>query len=107
MSRKYNPKPPYPDAFRWQMVRLAHGGCMPSELFKRSGCHEITIRAWVRRARRIPRPVQSISLSNDERHGLIELWRNLSQVHLERDILARTTAWFAHSNATASTLCWV
>ena len=95
MSRKYNPKPPYPDAFRQQMVELVHAGRKPSELAKEFGCHETSISGWVRQAGGMPTPVQAVPLSVDERRELNELRRKLRQVQQERDILAKATAWFA------------
>ena len=32
MPRPTNPKPPYPQAFRQQMIELVHAGRKPSEL---------------------------------------------------------------------------
>ena len=42
-------------------------------------------------------PTQSGALSANERQELIELRRRLRQVQMERDILAKATAWFAHN----------
>jgi transposase-like protein len=44
-------------------------------------------------------PTQSAALSADERHELMELRRKLRQVQMERDILAKATAWFASNGA--------
>jgi transposase len=40
MPRPKNYKPPYPAAFRQQMVDLVAAGRRPSELAKEFGCHE-------------------------------------------------------------------
>ena len=103
MPRKYNPKPPYPDAFRQQMIELVHAGRKPSELAKEFGCHETSISGWVRQAGGMPTPLHAISLSNDERRELVELRRKLRQVQIERDILAKATAWFAVKSEKTST----
>ena len=103
MPRKYNPKPPYPQAFRQQMVELVHAGRKPSELAKEFGCHETSITAWVRQAGGMPTPVQAVPLSVDERRELNELRRKLRQVQQERDILAKATAWFAVKSEKTST----
>ena len=95
MSRKHNPKPPYPVAFREQMVELVRAGLKPSALSKEFGCHETSITAWVRQAGGMPTPVQAAALNHDERHERLALRRKLRQVQLERDILAKATAWFA------------
>jgi transposase len=51
MSKPKNPKPPYPAAFRQQMVELVAACRRPSELAKEFGCHETSILSWVRIAR--------------------------------------------------------
>jgi transposase len=95
MTKKHNPKPPYPEAFRQQMVELVKAGRKPSELAKEFGCHETSISAWVRKAGGMPTPAQAVPLTGDERRELNELRRKLRQVQQERDILAKATAWFA------------
>ena len=95
MSKKHNPKPPYPASFRQQMVELVQAGKKPSALAKEFGCHETSITAWVRQAGGMPTPTPAVALSSDERRELVELRRKLRQVQLERDILAKATAWFA------------
>ena len=42
-------------------------------------------------------PAHSAALNANERQELIELRRKLRQVQMERDILAKATAWFAHN----------
>jgi transposase len=92
------PKPPYAQAFRDQMVELVRSGRKPSELSKEFGCHITSILSWVRKAggsgaTRLP--VDVAALNAQERQELIELRRKLRQVQMERDILAKATAWFA------------
>ena len=103
MPRPTNPKPPYPQAFRQQIIDLVHAGRKPSELAKEFGCHETSITAWVRQAGGMPTPVQAVPLSVDERRELNELRRKLRQVQQERDILAKATAWFAVKSEKTST----
>ena len=103
MPRPTNPKPPYPQAFRQQMIELVHAGRKPGELAKEFGCHETSISTWVRQAGGMPTPVQAAPLSSDERRELVELRRKLRQVQLERDILAKATAWFAVKSERTST----
>ena len=53
---------------------------------------------WMRQADEasgVPAPAGA--LSANERQELIELRRKLRQVQLERDILAKATAWFANN----------
>ena len=107
MPRPTTPKPPYPQAFRQQMIELVHAGRKPSELAKQFGCIEPSITAWVRQAGGMPTPVQAVALSSDERRELVELRRKLRQVQQEPDILANplchTAAWFAVKSEKTST----
>ena len=105
MSHNRNPKPPYPDAFRQQMVELVHAGRKPSELAMEFGCHETSILSWVRRAQAaIPTLANQPSVMHEsERAELVALRKENRQIKLERDILAKATAWFANNNAAAST----
>jgi transposase len=100
MSRPNIPKPPYSAQFRQQMVELVQAGRKPSELAKEFNCHATSILNWVRQSGgSVPLVVSSNSqgqaLSTAERQELIELRRKLRQVQMERDILAKATAWFA------------
>ena len=101
------PKPPYPAAFRQQMVELVQAGRKPSELAQEFGCHVTSILAWVRRAGvTTPATMQggaNAALNAAERQELLELRRKFRQVQMERDILAKATAWFAHNGAPTST----
>ena len=100
MSRKHNPKPPYPAAFRQQMVELVHAGRTPRQLAQEFGCHETSILGWVRRAASAVESSVSIAptLHASERAELIALRRENRQIKLERDILAKATAWFANKS---------
>ena len=109
MSHNRNPKPAYPDAFRQQMVELVHAGRKPSELAMELamefGCHETSILSWVRRAQAaIPALANQPGVMHEsERAELVALRKENRQIKLERDILAKATAWFANNNAAAST----
>lgn len=100
MPRPHAPKPPYPAQFRQQMVELVQAGRKPSELAKEFNCHSTSILSWLRQSGgsvplATPSVGQSQPLSISERQELIELRRKLRQVQMERDILAKATAWFA------------
>ena len=102
------PKPPYPAQFRQQIVELVQAGRKPSELAKEFGCHVTTILNWVRHAGLSTTVAQSTPsvaapLNAAERQELIDLRRKLKQVQIERDILAKATAWFANNGAPMST----
>jgi transposase len=97
-----NPKQPYPQAFRDQMVELVRSGRKPSELSKEFGCHSTTILSWVRQAAGSSAAtlvVSSAPLNLQEREELVELRRKYRQLQQERDILAKATAWFANNGA--------
>ena len=92
------PKPPYPAAFRQQMVELVRAGRGITDLAREFGCNASSIHAWVKAAGGLDGSgVTSTDapLSVNERQELIELRRKFKQVQQERDILAKATAWFA------------
>jgi transposase len=104
MTQNY--KPAYPPEFRQQMVELVALGNCPKQLSKEFGCHYTSIQAWCRAAGVPIRPNQAIalatisrvpSLSANERQELMELRKKLKRVEMERDILAKATAWFANN----------
>ncbi len=94
-------KPPYPAEFREQMVELARAGRGLKQLSREFGVSANAIRNWMNRADgREPMAAargtdSAPALSSAERAELIELRRRLRQVQMERDILAKATAWFA------------
>jgi transposase len=88
------------------MVGLVRASLKPGELAKEFGCHATSVLSWLRMAgvAHGTTPTQSTTLSADERHELIELRRKLRQVRMERDILAKATAWFASNGDKTFTL---
>lgn len=98
-----NHKPPYAEAFRQQIVELVKAGRAPKELAKEFGCHVSSIHNWVSQANASASPGVAGGLSQAEREELIALRRKLRQVEMERDILAKATAWFAHNGDKTST----
>jgi transposase len=98
MPKNYNPKPPYPAEFRQQMVELVAAGRRPSELAKEFGCHETSILSWVRIARAATPSLSNLppTLHESERAELLALRKENRQIKMERDILAKATAWFAN-----------
>jgi transposase len=96
-----NPKQPYAQAFRDQMVELVRSGRKPRDLSKEFGCHVTSILSWVRQSSDggcAALPASAAPLSTQEREELVELRRKLRQVQMERDILAKATAWFANKS---------
>lgn len=103
MAQNY--KPAYPPEFRQQMVELVALGKCPKQLSKEFGCHYTSIQTWCRAAGVPIRSNQANalvatsipSLSVSERQELLELRKKLKRVEMERDILAKATAWFANN----------
>jgi len=90
-------KPPYPAAFRQQMVELVQAGRTPAQLAREFKVSAQSIATWVARAAADRgKPVRGKDvLSSAERDELARLRRENRQLKLERDILAKATAWFA------------
>lgn len=87
------------------MVALVRAGRKPSELAQEFGCHPTSILSWVRLADQAHEVATnpSSALSAAERQELITLRRQLRQVQMERDILAKATAWFTNNGEKTST----
>ena len=90
-------RPPYPAAFREQLIELARTGKTPAELSREFGCSAQTISNWVAQAARDKGKALpgKEGLSSAEREELTRLRRQVRQLQTERDILAKATAWFA------------
>ena len=97
-------KPPYPEAFKQQIVELAMAGRTPAELSREFGVAAQSITAWVARsAADAGKPVRGKDvLSTAEREELARLRRQVRQLQQERDILAKATAWFAATDGKTS-----
>lgn len=88
---------PYPAEFRQQMVELVKAGRTPVELAAEFNCSDQTIRNWVAQSAidsGKPLPGKE-GLTSVEREELTRLRRQVRQLQMERDILAKATAWFA------------
>jgi transposase len=90
-------KPPYPAAFRQQIIELARAGRTPAELSREFGPTAQSIANWIAQdARDRGKPLAGKEgLTTAEREELVRLRRKLRQVEQERDILVKATAWFA------------
>lgn len=98
-------RPPYPAAFRQQMTELVRTGKTPAELSREFGCSAQTISNWVGQEaidRGKPLPGKE-GLSSAEREELVRLRRENRRLQMERDILAKATAWFAAKGEKSST----
>jgi len=97
-------RPPYPAAFRQQMIELVQAGKTPAELSREFGCTAQTILNWVGQAARDQGKLPGKDgLSSAEREELTRLRRENRLLQMERDILAKATAWFAGRNGGTST----
>ena len=89
----------YPAEFRRQLVELARAGRTPEELAREFEPSAQTIRNWLQQAERDggQRPD---GLSSAEREELANLRRENRRLKVEREILAKATAWFARETGT-------
>jgi len=87
-------RPPYPPAFRRQMVELVRAGRSLEELAREFEPSTQAIRNWVAQADR-DEGRRSDGLTSAEREELNRLRREIRQLKLERDILSKAAAWFA------------
>jgi transposase len=93
------PRPSYPPEFRRQLIELARTGRSPESLAKEFEPSAQTIRNWIQQAAR-DAGQRTDGLTTPEREELTRLRRELRQVKLEREILAKATAWFARETGT-------
>jgi transposase len=91
MSRS---RPAYAPEFRQKLIELVGTGRSPEELAKEFEPSAQTIRNWVKRAEADGGKRRDV-LSTLEREELTKLRRENRQLKLEREILAKATAWFA------------
>jgi len=87
-------RPPYPPEFRRQMVELVRAGRTPEELAREFEPTAQAIRNWVRQADR-DEGRREDGLTSAEREEIRRLRREVKQLRLEREILAKAAAWFA------------
>ena len=87
-------RPPYPPEFRRQMVELVRAGRSPEELAREFEPTAQAIRNWVRQADRDDGRRED-GLTTAEREEIRRLRREVKQLRLEREILAKAAAWFA------------
>ena len=95
---------PYPAEFRQQILELAQAGRSPAELSREFGPTTQTIMNGLAQAARDagkPLPGKE-GLSSTEREALARLRRELRQVKMARDILAKATAWFTRKSDAGS-----
>jgi transposase len=87
-------RPPYPPEYRRKLVALVRAGRKPNELAQEFECSAQAIRNWVDQADADAGKRDDV-LTSAEREELRKLRRENKQLKLEREILAKATAWFA------------
>jgi transposase len=87
-------RPAYPPEYRRKIVALVRAGRNPHELASEFECSAQTIRNWVAQADADAGKRDDV-LTSTEREELRKLRRENKQLKLEREILAKATAWFA------------
>ena len=87
-------RPPYPTAFRQQMVELVRSGRTPGDLAREFEPSAEAIRNWVAQADR-DAGKRSDGLRTEEQEEIRRLRRENRRLREEREILAKATAWFA------------
>lgn len=91
-------RPPYPEEFRREAIRLAQLGDKPQrKLAKDLGISDVTLRNWLKqeKAERGERPD---GLSSEEREELKRLRDENATLRLEREILRKAAVFFARED---------
>src|SRR5437870_3695191 len=87
-------KPPYPEEFRAEAVRLVRSSDRPlGEIAADLGVSQQTLRNWVFAAQVDAGEREGVT--TDERAELRALRRRVRTLEQERDILKKAAAWFA------------
>ena len=84
----------YPPEYRARMVELVRAGRTPEELGREFEPTAESIRNWVKQTD-VDEGRRADGLTSTEREELSRLRRENRQLKLEREILAKATAWFA------------
>ena len=91
-------RPPYPEEFRREAIRLARLGDRPQrKLAKDLGISDVTLRNWLKeeKAARGERPG---GLSQAEREELQRLRDENAKLRMEREILRKAAVFFARED---------
>jgi transposase len=91
-------RPPYPEEFRREAVRLAKLGDKPQRrLAKDLGISDVSLRRWIREEQDASgeRPG---GLSSDEREELARLRDENAKLRMEREILRKAAVFFARED---------
>ena len=91
----------YPPEYRARMVELVRAGRTPEELGREFEPTAESIRNWVKQTD-VDEGRRADGLTSTEREELGRLRRENRQLKLEREILAKATAWFARETGSVS-----
>ena len=95
-------RPAYPPEFREQMVQLVRAGRSPEELSREFEPTAQSIRNWVLQAD-LDEGLRTDDLTTEERQELRKLRREVKQLRMGREILAKAAAWFARETNSVPT----
>jgi len=88
-------RPPYPEEFRREAIRLAQLGDKPQRKLARDlGISDVTLRNWLK-AEKAERGERPGGLSEDEREELQRLRDENAKLRIEREILSKAAVFFA------------
>lgn len=88
-------RPPYPEEFRREAIRLAQLGDKPQrKLAKDLGISEVTLRNWLKQEK-TERGERPGGMSHDEREELQQLRNENAKLRMEREILSKAAVFFA------------
>ncbi len=88
-------RPPYPEEFRREAIRLAQLGDRPQrKLAKDLGISEVTLRNWLKQEK-TERGERPGGMSQDEREELQQLRNENAKLRMEREILSKAAVFFA------------
>ena len=91
-------RPPYPEEFRREAIRLARLGDRPQRrLAKDLGISDVTLRRWIREDE-AARGERAGGLSSDEREELARLRDENAKLRMEREILRKAAVLFARED---------
>ncbi len=90
-GRRYAPE------YKARMVELVRAGRSADQLAREFEPSATAIRRWVEQAD-LDEGLRTNGLTTAERKEVRELKRELRRVRIERDILAKATAWFARES---------
>jgi len=92
-------RPAYPPEFRQKLIELVHAGRSPEDLAREFEPTAQTIRNWVAQAEANGGKRHDV-LTSVEREELGRLRKENRKLRVEREILAKATAWFAREAGT-------